>query len=66
MGKMIENIGNAAAATGIVLCAVSGVARIAGMYHLGHYQAMTLFTGGMGLMLMGALCKLHALGNESK
>lgn len=64
MNRMIVSLGNAAAVTGIVLCAVAGVARVAGMYHLGPYQAMTLFTGGMGLMLMGALCKLHALGSR--
>jgi hypothetical protein len=63
---MIENLGNVAAITGVVLCAVSGVARLAGAYHLGGYQAMTLFTGGMGLMLMGALGKLHVLGTKGR
>jgi len=33
---------------------------------LGGYQAMTLFTGGMGLMLMGALGKLHVLGTKGR
>jgi len=66
MNKMIERLGNAAAITGFVLCASAGVARVAGVYHLGGYEAMTLFTGGMGLMLMGALGKLHALGASGK
>ena len=64
MNKAIVSLGNAAAIAGIVLCAVSGAARLAGAYHLGHYQAMTLFTGGMALMMLGALCKLHALGSR--
>jgi len=64
MNKMIESLGNMAAIAGVVLCAVAGVARVASVYHLGGYQSMTLFTGGMGLMLMGALGKLHALGQK--
>jgi len=66
MDKLIVNLGNATAIAGVVLCAVAGIARVAGVYHLGGYQAMTLFTGGMGLMLMGALGKLHALGASVK
>ena len=66
MDKLIVNLGNATAIAGVVLCAVAGIARVAGVYHLGGYQAMTLFTGGMGLMLMGALGKLHALGASGK
>ena len=66
MDKLIVNLGNATAIAGVALCAVAGIARVAGVYYLGGYQAMTLFTGGMGLMLMGALGKLHALGASGK
>jgi len=64
MNKSIESLGNAVAIAGVALCVVAGIARVAGVYHLGGYQVMTLFTGGMGLMLMGTLGKLHALGQK--
>lgn len=54
-------IGTAAGALGMLICAVSGIARVAGHYHIGGFEAMTLFNGGVGLMVAGCLFKLHAL-----
>lgn len=54
-------LGTAAGALGVLICAVSGVARVAGHYHLGGFEAMTLFNGGIGLMVAGCLFKLHAM-----
>lgn len=53
--------GTAAGALGVLICAASGVARVTGHYHLGGFEAMTLFNGGVGLMVAGCLFKLHAL-----
>jgi hypothetical protein len=52
---------NIVAVVGILVCAVVGVARLLGNYYFLGYEAMTLFTGGMGLMLFAALVKLHLL-----
>ena len=61
MIKLIENIANAAALLGIALTVGSGLARLLGMYYVGSLQTMTVFTGGMGLMLIGIVGKLHTL-----
>ncbi len=61
MKNSIGLIGNAAGALGLLICAVSGIARIAGQYHLAGFEAMTLFNGGIGLMVAACLLKLHAL-----
>ncbi len=62
MEQLLERSGNAAAILGVLLCLGAGLARVAGAYYVMGYEAMTLFTGGMGLMLAACLAKLHALG----
>lgn len=61
MNKTIGALGNTAGLLGLLICAVSGVARITGQYHLAGFEAMTLFNGGVGLMVAASLFKLHAL-----
>ncbi|MGO8754116.1 MAG: hypothetical protein ACLQHK_02660 [Gallionellaceae bacterium] len=61
MNKLIENFANAAALLGVLLTIGSGLARLLDMYHLGSFQTMTVFNGGMGLMLIGIVGKLHTL-----
>jgi hypothetical protein len=64
MDKWIANGGNAAGLAGLVLTVAAGVARIMGHYHLAGFESMTLFMGGVGLMVMGCLVKLHVLSNR--
>jgi hypothetical protein len=61
MNKLIDNIATAAAVLGVTLTIGSGLARLLGMFHLGGFQTMTVFNGGMGLMLIGIVGKLHSL-----
>lgn len=61
MNKLIDNIATAAAVLGVALTIGSGLARLLGMYHLGGFQTMTVFNGGMGLMLIGIVGKLQTL-----
>ena len=61
MKHLLESGGNAAALLGVLLCLVAGGARIAGASYLMGFELMTLFTGGMGLMLTACLAKLHLL-----
>ncbi len=61
---LIGAVGSAAAALGVALCVVSGLARIAGQYYLLGYTSMTIFTGGMGLMLAACLAKLHLMARD--
>lgn len=61
MNKLIENFATATAMLGIAVTIGAGLARLLGMYHLGGFQTMTVFNGGMGLMLIGIVGKLHVL-----
>ncbi|MGV6807553.1 MAG: hypothetical protein ACWA5K_06595 [bacterium] len=45
---------------GILVCAICGFARIAGLYHLAGFEVMTLFTGGIALIVAACYLKLEA------
>ena len=57
--KFLGIVANIVAAIGVVVCAVSGFSRLLGSYHVLGYQAMTLFIGGISLMVFAMLVKLH-------
>jgi len=64
MDKLLASGGSLIGLAGALLTIVAGVARITGHYHFAGFEAMTLFTVGVGLMVMGCLAKLHALSNS--
>ena len=61
MDKLLDFAGNIAAALGILICLVAGVTRLTGSYYVLGYEAITLFIGGIALMVMACLTKLHRL-----
>ena len=61
MKHLLETGGNGVALLGVLVCLVAGGARVAGAYYLMGFELMTLFIGGMGLMLGACLAKLHLL-----
>ena len=61
MNKLIANGGYAIGLLGVLLTIAAGVWRITGHFHLAGFETMTLFVGGMGLMLIGCFAKLHVL-----
>lgn len=61
MKNTISLVGNVSGALGIAICLVAGIARITGKFHLGGFEAMTLFNGGVALMVAACLFKLHAM-----
>jgi hypothetical protein len=65
MKALLGIIGNVAAVAGVIVCLVAGGARLAGHYHVGHFEAMTLFMGGIGLMVFACLAKLQTLATGS-
>lgn len=64
MDKIMTLGGNIVALAGVLLTAAAGVTRILSHYYLGGFEVMTLFVGGMGLMLIGCLAKLHQLTRQ--
>ena len=61
MGKKLDLLGNIAGVSGIVVCAVTGVSRFLGGHYLLGFESVTLFIGGIALMVMACLVKLHQL-----
>jgi hypothetical protein len=64
MKRHLERLGNAAAIAGLLLCLAAGSGRVLGAYYIAGFEAMTLYTGGMGLMLAACLAKLHLLARN--
>jgi hypothetical protein len=61
MAKLLEIIANGSGLLGVLICLVAGVTRILGSYHVLGFEAITLFIGGIALMVMACLIKLHQL-----
>jgi hypothetical protein len=59
--KLIGISGNLAAVAGILVCALTIAARIVGIYEIAGIDAISLFTLGIGGMVLACLAKLHVL-----
>jgi hypothetical protein len=59
--KLMEIFGNVAAVFGILVCCVAGVSRLLGNWQTLGFSTMTLFTLGVGLMVVACLAKLQVL-----
>ena len=59
MQKLIQVIGNIAGILGIAVCLVTGIMRLSGHAVVFGFEAFTLFVGGIALMVMACLTKLH-------
>ena len=66
MNRILELAGNITGWLGILLCLLSGGARITGMFYLAGFQAITLFMGGMALMLASCVLKLETLNQKAR
>jgi type IV secretory pathway VirB2 component (pilin) len=66
MQQFLNLTGSIAAVLGILLCVISGLARLFGLYHLAGYQSTTLFIVGTGVMVFACLVKLEALSAKSR
>lgn len=61
MHGMLMWIGRLAGLLGVALSAVAVTARVAGIYQLGSFQALTLLEAGTAAMVMGGLAYVAAL-----
>ena len=66
MKEKIALLSNIAGILGIVLCAVAGLFRLTGQFYVGGYEALTVFNGGVGVMLFSALLKLELIYQANK
>jgi hypothetical protein len=62
MKRLVDLGGSLAGWIGVLTCLVAGVLRVTGVYHFSGYETMTLFNGGVGLIVAGAFAKIEVLG----
>lgn len=61
MYKHLALAGSISGIVGVMICLISGLARIAGYYYLADYQSTTVFNMGVGLMVFACLVRLETL-----
>ena len=66
MRQLLALTGSIAGVLGILICAISGLARLSGSYHLAGYEATTVFTVGTGIMVFACLIKLELISTQNK
>ena len=54
------------AAIGAIICLVAGLGRLSGQLYLAGFESLTLFTGGMGLMVFSIILKLEVIHRSLK
>ena len=64
MHQLLKLTGSIAGVLGILLCIVSGLARVAGLYYLAGFASTTIFMVGTGMMIFACLVKLEALQSQ--
>ena len=61
MQQLLSLTGSIAGVIGILLCALSGLARAFGLFWIAGYEASSLFSLGTGIMVFACLVQLHLL-----
>lgn len=64
MRQLLTLSGSIAGVLGILLCAMSGVARLSGSFYLAGYEATTVFMVGTGIMVFACLIKLELISTQ--
>lgn len=64
MEKILRVFGSVVAVIGVLVCVVSGLNRVIGSSFVGDFEAMTLFTVGVGFMVLACLIKLELLAKK--
>jgi type IV secretory pathway VirB2 component (pilin) len=59
MEKLVDIFGSVLGVIGILFCLLAGAARIAGNHYLMGFETVTLFIGGISIMVTACLAKLH-------
>lgn len=65
MDNAIDVTRKIAALTGVAVCLVAGVSRLMGNYYVAGFEAMTMFDGGVGLMVFSCVAKLHLMTHRT-
>ena len=63
MNKTMAYFGSGVGLAGVLLTLAAAAGRVTGHYYLADFEALTLFNGGVGLMVMACLAKLQVLSS---
>ncbi len=66
MYRLIEITGIVSGIVGLLVCLVSGVLRLSGIWVFHGFDLMTLFVAGIGLMVAACFLKLQVAGSERR
>jgi hypothetical protein len=66
MDRVLGILGNVVAAAGILTCFLAVMLRLSGSQWIVGYEPMTIFIGGIALMIMGCLAMLQAIALQLK
>lgn len=66
MQKLLGAAANITGLVGALICLLAGISRVTGGFHLGDFESMTVFVGGMGLMVFSAILKLELIYDALK
>ena len=66
MRKFLGTAASIAGLLGALICLLAGISRVTGGFHLGDFESMTVFVGGIGLMVFSAILKLELIHDVLK
>jgi hypothetical protein len=59
MKQLMTAGGYLTAVLGILVCAVAGLARVGGAFHVAGFESITLLQGGVALMVLACVLRLY-------
>ena len=66
MQQLLRLTGSVAGVLGVLICAISGLARVSGIYYLAGYEATAIFMAGTGVMVFACLVKLEVMSASTR
>ena len=60
MKQALSLASRVAGISGMIICAISGLSRAAGFYYLAGFESMTVFIGGIGVLIAACYLNLEA------
>ena len=66
MRKLLGTAASVAGLLGALVSLLAGISRVTGGFHLGGFESMTVFVGGIGLMVFSVVLKLELIHDALK
>ena len=66
MNRLLDMVSTVAGVIGLLVCLISGLLRLSGMWSVYNFDVMTLFTVGIGLIVAACFLKLQSAGSQQR